>query len=115
MYEMGFESCKYDPEVWFCSEIKDEGTDYYQYVLLYTNYILAIMQNPEDFIRHDLGKIFVVKPNSIGPPTKYLGNKVSYVILDNGQNSWSFSSSQYVKDAVEKCHRYVIPRGEDLT
>ena len=62
------------------------------------------MQNPEDFIRHDLGKIFFVKPNSIGNPTKYLGNKVSYVTIENIQSAWRFSSSQYVQDAV----KYVI-------
>ena len=70
MDEMGFESFKSDPDVWFSSAMKDDGTDYYQYVLIYIDNILAIMKNPEDFIRHELGKIFVVKPNSIGPPTK---------------------------------------------
>ena len=83
MDEMGFESCEADPDVCFSSVMKDDGTDYYQYVLLYTDDILAIMQKPEDFIRHELGKIFVVKPNYIGPPTQYLGNKVSYVNLEN--------------------------------
>ena len=31
MYEMGFESCKADPEVWFSSVMKDDSTNYYQY------------------------------------------------------------------------------------
>ena len=101
MDEMGFESCKADPDVWFCSSMKDDGTDYYQYGLLYTDEILAIMKNPEDFICNELGKIFFVKPNSIGRPTKYLGNKVSYVTLDNGRSAWSFSLSQYVQDSVK--------------
>ena len=81
--------------------MKDYSNNYYQYVLLYTNDIMVIMQNPEDFIRNELGKIFVLKPNSIGPLTQYLVNKVSYVTLDNGQNSWSFRSSQYFQDAVK--------------
>ena len=84
------------------SAMKDDGTDYYQYVLLYTEDILSIMQNPEDFIRHELGKRFVVKPKSIGPPTRYIGNKVSYVTLENGQSEWSFRLSQYVQDAVKE-------------
>ena len=67
---MGFESFKSDPDVWFSSAMKDDGTDYYQYVLIYIDNILAIMKNSEDFIRHELGKTFVVKPDSIGPPTK---------------------------------------------
>ena len=93
---MGFGYCKDDPDIWFFSSVKYNGTDYYKYVLLYTNNILSIMKNPEDFIIHELGKIFVVKPNSIGPPTQYLGNKVSYATLENGRNAWRFSSSQYV-------------------
>ena len=59
------------------------------------------MQNPEDFIRHELGKIFVVNPNSIRPLTQYLGNKVSYVTLENVQSAWIFSSSQYIPYAVK--------------
>ena len=43
MDEMGFESCKYDPDVWFRFAMKYDGTDYYQYLLLYTDKILAIM------------------------------------------------------------------------
>ena len=59
------------------------------------------MKNCEDFIRHELDKIFVVKPDSIGPQTKYLGNKVSYVTLENGRSAWRFILSQYVQDAVK--------------
>ena len=97
MEEIGFESR-------FCFATKDEGTYYYQYVLLYTEGILAIMQNPEDFIHHEQGKRFFVKPNSIAPPTQYLRNKDSYVTLENGRSAWSFSSSQYVQDAMKKRH-----------
>ena len=63
---------------------------------------MEIMQNPEYFIRHELGKIFVVNPNSIGPLTQYLGNKVSYVTLENDRSAWIFRSSQSVQDAVKK-------------
>ena len=59
------------------------------------------MQNPEDFIRHELGKIFVLKPHSTGPPTQYLGNILSYVTLENVQSAWIFSSSQYIPDAAK--------------
>ena len=87
MDEMGFESCKADPDVLFCSAMKNVGTDYYQYVLLYTDDILAIMKKPEDFVLHELGKIFVVKPNFIGTPNQYLGNNVSYTTLENVRNA----------------------------
>ena len=58
VYEMGFEYCKADTDIWFCSATKYNGTDKYQYVLLYKDEIMEIMQNPEDFIRHELAKNF---------------------------------------------------------
>ena len=59
---MGFESCKADSDICFCSTIKADGTDYYQHVLLYTNGIIAIMQILEDFINHEMGKFFWWSP-----------------------------------------------------
>ena len=62
---------------------------------------MVIIQNAEDFIRHELGKRFVLKPNSIGSPTQYLGNKVSYVTLEDIQSACIFSSSQYIPVTVK--------------
>ena len=55
MTEMGFDSCKADLDVWFRQSLKNDGTRYYQYVLLYTDDILAIMEEPERFLRDELG------------------------------------------------------------
>jgi len=114
MEEMGFISCKADPDVWFRPSTKEDGTNYYQYVLLYTDDILAIMEKPETFIREELSNKFVVKPNSIGKPTQYLGNKVSYIQLENGRHAWSFSSSQYVQNAVKGVEEYLSRDGKSL-
>lgn len=57
-------------------------------------------------------KIFLYKRKSIGPPSIYLGNKVSKVTLENGVSAWSFISSQYVQAAVENVERYL--KGKDL-
>ena len=107
MDEMGFTSCKADPDVWIRPAVKKDNTDYYQYVLLYTDDILAIMEEPEAFIRNELSTKFVVKPSSIGRPTHYLGNKVSYLQWENGNHAWSFSSSQYVQNAVNNVEQYL--------
>ena len=94
MTSMNFKPCPADPDVWIRPGTKADGSAYWQYVLLYTDDILAIMEEPEKYIREELGK-------SIGPPTQYLGNKVSLVDLENGVQAWSFSSSQYVQNAVQ--------------
>ena len=106
MEEMGFTSCKADPDVWIRPALKANGVEYYQYVLLYTDDILAIMEEPERFLREELGKRFTLKEKSIGPPEQYLGNKVSLVTLENGTKCWSFSSSQYVQAAVKNVEDY---------
>ena len=114
MEEMEFVSCNADPDVWFRASVKSDGTDYYQYVLLYTDDILAIMEKPRDFIEQELANKFVVKPKSIGKPSQYLGNKVSHVQLDNGRYAWSFSSSQYVQNAVKNVEEYLSRRDKSL-
>ena len=52
-------------------------------------------------------KYWTMKPGSLGPPTIYLGNKVSKVTLENGVKAWSFSSSQYVQGAVSNVETYL--------
>ena len=114
MEEMGFQSCKADNDVWLREGTRSDGTEYWQYVLLYVDDILAIMEAPETFIRRELGIRFTVKPSSIGPPTQYLGNKVSSVELANGAKCWSFSSSQYIQNAVRNVEEYLAKSGEKL-
>ena len=61
MTELGFQSCKADPDVWFRPSIKSDGTNYYQYVLIYTADILEIMEEPERFLRDELENVFTLK------------------------------------------------------
>jgi hypothetical protein len=70
MSHMNFKPCTADPDVcWIRPGVKADGLTYRQYVLLYTDDILAIMEEPEKFIREELGHYFKIKENSIGPPT----------------------------------------------
>jgi len=106
MNELGFESCKADPDAWSRLSRKVDGSKYYQYVLLYTNDILAVMEEPERFLRDEFGKCFALKEKSIGSPTQYLGNNVKMVTLENSRKCWSFASSQYVQNAVKNIENY---------
>ena len=114
MLDMNFESCKADPDVWFRPASKPDGTKYYQYILLYTDDILCIMEDPETFLRNEFGERFKLKETSIAPPSQYLGNKVSQVTLDNGTKCWSFSSSQYIQNAVKNVEEHLDQKGEKL-
>jgi len=109
--ELGFQSCKADPDVWLRLSTKIDGSKYYEYVLLYTDDILAVMEEPERFLREEFGKLFSLKSKSIGPPSQYLGNKVKLLTLENGQQCWSLSSSQYVQNAVRNVEDYCRKNG----
>ena len=63
--------------------MKDDGTEYWQYVLLYTDDILDVMEEPEKSLREEVGKRFTLKEKSIAPPTQYVGSKVSKVTMAN--------------------------------
>ena len=65
---LGFTSCEGDAEVWRRKARKDDGLEYYEYILLYVDDALCISHNAEHILRGELGKYFVLKESSIGPP-----------------------------------------------
>ena len=97
---LGFKSSQGDPEVWMWEAIKSDGTQYWEYVLLYLDDCLVVSGNGEKFLRNEKRKYFTLKETSIGPNKVYLGGKMSFVEMANGAKEWSFSSSQYVQEAV---------------
>jgi hypothetical protein len=112
MWHLDFISCPADPDVWMRPAKKADGTEYYEYILLYTDDALCVSESPEGVLRNELGKYFRLKEKSIGPPKLYLGGHVRKVQLDNGVECWSFSSSQYVRAAVKNVENYLEKRKE---
>ena len=76
--------------------------------------VLCISHRPEHVFRSEIGKYFYVKEGSVGPPTIYLGNKVSKVTLDNVSDAWSFSSSKYVQAAISNLEKYLKEQGHSI-
>ena len=111
---MGFSYYISDLDVWIRLGTKANVTEYWEYVLLYTDDNLAVMEEPNSFNQEEFGKRFNLKENSISPPTQYLGNKVSKVTMANVTKCWSSSSSQYVQSAVTNAEDYLHKRGEKL-
>jgi hypothetical protein len=75
MEHMMFTSCKADADVWKRPATKADGTEYYEYSLLYIDDCLVISENPEAILRQELGQYFTLKEAYIGPPDIYLGAK----------------------------------------
>ena len=114
MEHLGFDSCKADPDVWMRKAVKSDGSQYWEYVLLYTDDALVVSENAERILREEVGKYFELKEASIGPPDIYLGGKVSKVQLENGMVAYTFSSSQYVKSAIDNVEKYVDEKGAKM-
>ena len=107
MYFLNFQSCKDDPDVWMRPALKADGSEYWEYVLLYCDDILVVGDHGEETLHNEIGKYFELKEESIEPPSIYLGGKLSKVTLNNGVEAWSFSSSQYVQAAVKNVEDYL--------
>ena len=110
MNELGFTSCKADSDVWMRKATTNEGADYWEFVLLYVDDILCVSHRGEEVLRKEIGKHFILKESSIGPPDIYLGGKVRKRTIDTTEGpieAWSFSSSQYVRAAVCNVESYL--------
>ena len=88
------------PEVWMQESVKSDGTQYWEYVVLYVDDFLVVSENGEKVRRNEKRKYFTLKETSIGPPIVYFGGRMNLVELTNGAKAWGFRSSQYVQDAV---------------
>jgi hypothetical protein len=106
MRHLDFMSYPADPDVWMRPATHSDGSEYYEYILLYTDDAQVVGQHAERVLRKDLGRYFELKEESIGPPKLYLGGGVRKVELDNGVEAWAFSSSQYVQSAVKNVSSY---------
>jgi hypothetical protein len=113
MRHLDFISCPADPDVWMRAAIQSDGSECYEYILLYTDDALVVSGCPEKLLREELGRFFILKEESIGPPKIYLGGSVRKVTLENGVECWAFSSSQYVQAAVKNVEEYLNQRGDD--
>ena len=92
----------------------ENGEEYYEYVLLYTDNCLVISERANSVLRGEIGKYFELKEESIGKPSQYLGGILREVELENGATCWAFGSTQYVKAAVMNAATYLKKKGLSL-
>jgi hypothetical protein len=96
LQSLGFISCLADPNVWLRKSKRENGDLYYEYLLVYTDDLLAVATNPKNIL-DDINLYFNLKPESVGHPNIYLGSKLSKAKMANGVEAWCNSSCQYVR------------------
>eukprot|EP00957_Ditylum_brightwellii_P152321 11596425-Ditylum_brightwellii.AAC.1 len=65
MRHLGFTSCPADPDVWMRPVIHSDGSNYYEYILLYIGDALTIGEHSEKLLCQRIGKYFQLKEESV--------------------------------------------------
>ena len=92
MEALNYLPCRVDNDVWMRKSRKSNGTEYYEYMLLYVDDCLAISEKPKEAVLQ-LDKFFNIQPSSIAPPNIYLGGILKKMRLQNIVEAWTFISS----------------------
>jgi len=96
MCQMGYTSCKADPDLWMKAMTRpDDNVRYYAYILCYVDDILSIHHDPMS-VMNEINGYLPLKPNSVGDPDIYLGAKLKQTRLPNSVWAWGLSPSKYV-------------------
>ena len=98
--ELGFRSSKADFDVWLRPAVKGDGEEYYEYVMLYVDDVMAASHQATK-VMEDLGKGIKYKNDKIEVPDSYLGAQLVQKTLPNGLKCWCISSDKYVNAAVK--------------
>lgn len=111
---LGFKCSLVDSNIWMRMSKQNDGSEYYEYVLFYVEYVLEISDNAEQIIQKDIGRFIQFKKKFIGVLTQYLVRKFWKVNLKNGTNAWAFGSNQYVWEAAKNVESYLKTKERGL-
>ena len=104
--DMGFKSSRGDPDLYYRPANKSDGTKYYEYILVYVDDILAISSDTAP-IMEEFSKLYRLKPESVGPPNRYLGADIGVQHSTAGVECWAMSSDSYVQNALKVVEGYL--------
>ena len=93
--ELGYISCKADPDVHMRKEVKPDGTSYWAYLIAYVDDILCCGMKPRLMLEW-IEKRFTLKDGTIEEPTLYLGADISrHQIPGVSIKRWAMSAEKY--------------------
>jgi len=99
LIELGYKSTRADPDIWLRADVKPNGLQYYEMLLVYVDDILLISHQPSRTML-EIQQLYQLKDDSIGPPKQYLGANISKFQLPDGSEAWSALARDYIKTAV---------------
>lgn len=114
--DMGFESTVADPDVYRRANAKPDGFKYYEYILVYVDDVLILSHDTNVHLKQ-IQACYDLNPDSIGPPTRYLGADVKRLVRpkdSSGREYWALSAATYVKNAVQNVKILLEAEGRGL-
>jgi hypothetical protein len=110
MRQMGYTSCKADPDLWYKAETTPiDNFRYYAYKLCYVDDILCMHHDPVTIL-YRINGYMSMTPSSVGDPDIYLGAKLRQTRLPNGVWAWGLSPSKYIAQAVKNCQTHLTKK-----
>jgi hypothetical protein len=101
MCQLGYTSCKADPDLWLKAKTKpDNNVCYYDNTLCYIDDILCIHHDPMS-VMNKINRFSSLKPSLVGDHDNYSGAKLKQTRLTNGIWAWGLSPSNYVAQAIQ--------------
>ena len=76
LYDLNYHSSKTDPDVYMRPAVKENGFQYYEYVLTYVDDVLCVSHDPMSTMK-GIQEKFKLKDDKIEEPDVYLGASLS--------------------------------------
>ena len=99
-YDMKFDMCLADNDIWYKADVKEDGSKYYTYICIYVDDILICSERPGKYM-NELGVAFMLKPDSVGEPSVYLGADFRKKETSDGSKIWITGANSYLKEALQ--------------
>jgi hypothetical protein len=113
LVDLGYTSTKADPDVWIRAQVKPDGFEYYEMVLVYVDDIMVLSHDTKQTM-DAIANLYRLKEGSVGEPTQYLGANVGKYQLPDGRKCWSLTGREYVKNAIKNVEGVLEKEGMKL-
>jgi hypothetical protein len=115
--EVGFESLKADLDVWMQKGTKPDGFEYWEYVLVYVNDVIAFSVDPKAIMDY-LSSRYTLKDGMVQEPDSYLGAKILKWKIEGSDDpnkmQWGWSAEAYIKLALKDIEQILTEAGKKL-
>jgi hypothetical protein len=112
IHSMGFQASLADPDVWYRAATKENGFDYYEYLIVYVDDILVLSHQASEIMK-TVERMYRLKEPAT-TPTTYLGATILEWSV-SGNKMWAMSLQKYVKEAMHCLEIELSKSGHRLT